>query len=744
MKLTLKNFGCHRAYTLETPDKGLILLSGESGRGKSTMFRAIAYALFGKVRQPCHFGTTSCSVSLSWQLPDETNIQIIRTTKPNTLKVHVNEDEYEGDSAQGTIETILNTSAKTFELATYCPQGTNASLLSSSPADQLAFLQSLADTGSSNEIKMRLRKQLSDNLSTQEKIRTTLDVKRDEVMRYEKLGSGNHIENESDSSVSDIQQLITKEREREKSIRTKISTQKSLLATSLKNIEFYKDALAKKESNERELRVLKEMNLKPIQPSELASLNDRGRMLQGHLNKIIERDSLLRTRIELNRLKEEHFKSLEEKISELSQYILSDDEEEDEEFEYSPEDVEEAKETFNSLCLFLKTQKEFQGVEMTIENVYDILMKHMPVYSCPCCSKHLAFENNTLVERTANGVLTLAFYELSSILEAYLYTPDESSVKMKRNASRQNRIKINEYREEIEKEVIPLSLYTQIKQNTENINNYSSTHGTEDATRRDIEENQNDIANIKAQMAEYSRISKRIQFLEDELLKCDNIPDSDEPTRINALLFSLNEEIALVSSRLEKLADELRIAEGREKMKRIQEQYLFTVNEVKVLSENLRHLIDTHAKLIKLQSITVKAEMITLERMIDILNSTASIYLNEMFEDKIDILLQTRRELLSGDERDKISLRVFYRGMEYNSIDHLSGGERQRANLAFLLAVCNIVGTPLLLLDECLNSLDEETHMSIVDYIRTFTENRLILVVSHEALEGKFDDIIEI
>jgi ABC-type transport system involved in cytochrome bd biosynthesis fused ATPase/permease subunit len=87
---------------------------------------------------------------------------------------------------------------------------------------------------------------------------------------------------------------------------------------------------------------------------------------------------------------------------------------------------------------------------------------------------------------------------------------------------------------------------------------------------------------------------------------------------------------------------------------------------------------------------------------------------------------------------------VVYKGAAYSSLDQLSGGERQRCNLAFILAVNDIVGSPFLLLDECLNNLDGETHAEILDFLRQACYGKLVLVVAHEAAIAKFDEVVTV
>lgn len=86
---------------------------------------------------------------------------------------------------------------------------------------------------------------------------------------------------------------------------------------------------------------------------------------------------------------------------------------------------------------------------------------------------------------------------------------------------------------------------------------------------------------------------------------------------------------------------------------------------------------------------------------------------------------------------------IKYKGYTYTSFDELSGGETQLCELAFMLAVNDMVNSPLLFLDECLNNLDEEINAEMLEYLREFSENKLTLVVSHEAVTGIFDRVIE-
>ena len=63
--LTLKNFSYHKEARFEINENAITLFSGESGSGKTTIFRALAYAFFGsRIRSIASFDKKSCTVTL--------------------------------------------------------------------------------------------------------------------------------------------------------------------------------------------------------------------------------------------------------------------------------------------------------------------------------------------------------------------------------------------------------------------------------------------------------------------------------------------------------------------------------------------------------------------------------------------------------------------------------------------------------------------------------------------------------
>jgi DNA repair exonuclease SbcCD ATPase subunit len=238
----------------------------------------------------------------------------------------------------------------------------------------------------------------------------------------------------------------------------------------------------------------------------------------------------------------------------------------------------------------------------------------------------------------------------------------------------------------------------------------------------------------------YTTSTSRISEISKMLETCVNLPSEKEHAKLKTLVMNLAEE---TTEKVDEHSDLVTRLNDAEKLERAYKLSHHLAQKTKLLKET-EHKMKQSQNLIRgaesLQTIAVKAELTTLNHTIRVLNDTAAIYLSEMFDDPIDIRFSTTKELKSGKEKAQVAVKCCYKGSVYDNIEQLSGGERQRANLAFLLAVCQMVGTPILLLDECLNSLDGETHLSIVDHIKRFSMEHLVIVVSHEAIEGKFDN----
>lgn len=177
------------------------------------------------------------------------------------------------------------------------------------------------------------------------------------------------------------------------------------------------------------------------------------------------------------------------------------------------------------------------------------------------------------------------------------------------------------------------------------------------------------------------------------------------------------------------------------------ETYQKYLEEVAVLEKRIKRTnakldeINDHLEgLYGLEETGKEAEILALEETVKSINEHARIYLDQMFEEPIFVRLQCVKER-GGKKGLKLQMNtsIDYQGNTYQDIDELSGGERQRCDVAFLLAVNDMLGGKLLLLDECLNNLDSSVNTEVLALIRDSCSHKLIIVVSHEAIRGVFD-----
>ena len=158
MKLKLKNFRCYEDEAFDFGEKGLTLLSGSSGKGKTTLLMAIDFALFGSGTKIVANGKKSCSVELEFG-----GLKIVRKKGPNHLLVN---DKYEDAAGEAIIQEKFG---KIFNSVSYIPQNLKKTFVLMSPTDRLEFLETFAfkdfDVSSLKDRAKAVIKESNDTLS---------------------------------------------------------------------------------------------------------------------------------------------------------------------------------------------------------------------------------------------------------------------------------------------------------------------------------------------------------------------------------------------------------------------------------------------------------------------------------------------------------------------------------------------------------------------------------------------------
>ena len=143
----------------------------------------------------------------------------------------------------------------------------------------------------------------------------------------------------------------------------------------------------------------------------------------------------------------------------------------------------------------------------------------------------------------------------------------------------------------------------------------------------------------------------------------------------------------------------------------------------------------------------LEAESIAMLNIISSINTHAQVYLESFFPDNpISVRLVSFKETKKGKnitKKPQLNLNIEYKGMEAD-LTSLSGGESSRVILAFTLALGEMFNTPIMLLDECTASLDQELTGEVIDGIRNNFNGKLVIVIAHQEIKGSYDTVVEI
>lgn len=173
------------------------------------------------------------------------------------------------------------------------------------------------------------------------------------------------------------------------------------------------------------------------------------------------------------------------------------------------------------------------------------------------------------------------------------------------------------------------------------------------------------------------------------------------------------------------------------------EKYDSFQNKIKGLKKEEKVNKDKYASSTLLKEKILEAESIAIMNVIDSINTHAQIYLECFFPDNpMSVRLLPFKET-KKNKKPQINLEIEYKGMECD-INMLSGGELSRVILAFTLALADMFNTPILLLDECTASLDQDLTTTVFNSIREHFNGKLVIIIAHQVVTGVFDKTIKL
>jgi DNA repair exonuclease SbcCD ATPase subunit len=759
MKLELKNFKCWTNNTFEIPDKGIVLLSAESGTGKSSLLDAIAWVLFGNIKSTLSLGATTGHVKLWYE-----DMYILRSKRPNRLVLKYKNKEYEDDSAQYKIEELFGTN---FEIVSYIKQDNTNSFCRISPSEKTDFIEKsifhntdvkLMKSRVKDLVKEREMKlvELQSRLSVMEKFQVEKPVltrfpiacdqsKYEEtVTKYNKLFDNvetKRLELEKDISYNRIDRT-SKEIEAE-------------ITEKQKHIDYFTEEIT-----------LKNHELTDMSFDESVYQN----LIQ--IKKNIER---FREKCVLER----ELQSISQTIKENEEQAWKEQEKIKKKLSDIPDNVHEEFETIEE---YLKTHKQREKVSEQLSDLKNVtqelintLKKEQDEYdlkngvevNCPSCNSDLVYLKTRLHKRSSSVKSAtdkrkdIEKYEKKLIKKNMLekeYTElTEQYDEWHEQSDIEDHLKELQDKIQLKKELeYRLSQETNLSSNKKLLKKQQELQTDlrryADITEiKNIDENEiiTQIADIELKKQTVNRLNNDIKSLtnkkaglENEIGCLENKLDKavKKETVIDRCKLE-HKELTEKKDKYQKILTQIekwrKSVEEVNKWEKYRNELSFVKSETDVVKEKLESVYTIKSKIIE-------AESICTSNFINVLNTHTQAYTDSFFkQNTILVNLQRQKVSKKGNEKPQLNITVSYKGNE-TDMSILSGGEKDRIDLAFTLALSEIFKSKVLLLDECISSLDHSNSENVIEGLRELYKGKLVVVVAHQVNEGLFDHVVKL
>jgi exonuclease SbcC len=814
MRIRLKNFLCYEDKTFDFGDKGVALLSGPSGAGKTSILRGIFFALFGDGTKVQAYGKTSCQVELDFD-----GMNIIRTKRPNRLVVN---EVYEDASAQ---EIINKKFGDTFKTSGYIQQNNLSSFILMSPIDKLAFLEKFAfrdvDLG---KIKGRCKAHISKRHDELLGVVSQLDMAKnvlDEMelpneikfpLKCNKNQREKTIKNEN-VRFKNCTILIHRSQKVKNTISNEINALKVLEATLQSRKETYKDLVSNLENIEVEINE----QISYEGDEELAMHQKRLDSMIAMREMYIKEDQLADNLSKLEEMRKEEILGLEEEQKNIDDALWK---------EYTKKDLQgtiadlkncltdmDKVETLRNESKRCKVNQEryeehkndldqhTQELEDK-QRLHDKLLAQQELYSCPCCAAKLRLLNEELlladnvdeeeieadIDTVIEEIQSLKYLisklqriipneenklerqkeievEISKLLSSYEDIPEVQGIRDDIEYLREyqaSQTELEKKKREIEKNIknekFSLS-YSTFKRSIESLHEQvdelrekgegcsEGTMNEEDLRKKIIEQKQTqtkleELENRKDKMIDERDRCKKIldKAKKKHIEEYEEIRDEDE------LEENVNKEEKKINDQQNKRMKHEHNLKQIDDWQHYQEELEnYQVWEVKVetLEKKEKEARNEYAASTMLRDKILEAESIAMINIIESINLHARVYLDSFFTvHPISVQLQPFKQTKKSI-KPNINIQIEYKGMEAD-MNMLSGGELSRVILAYTLALAEMFNTPLLLLDECTASLDQDLTSIVFNSIRANFNGKMTLIIAHQVVTGTFDKSIRL
>lgn len=717
MIITLYNFRCYYGkHSIKIDDTNITLLSGESGKGKTSILMAFYFAITGSAPlKVISDGCDSCWVEVEFvNIKNSDQCTIHRSKRPNKVSIKVNDVILDEQFAQNYINRYFG---KHFEITSYIQQQYYKSFLFLSPSEKLdileklCFLKDLKDSEEDDEFNPEhLKQKCLDNYK--EINHKLLQIK----------GEYNIIDNLCKNIITEPEPLM------ESQDLGRLEELQKKLQDIEKNINMF-HSRATLDENIKDISNQIETNKKLLKNSDdLPPYDESTLKEQLHNMKMIKELELLI----LTTPKSFQDYTKEDCMIMFDEYKLN---------------IQKMKE-YNTLLTKLKDHKHNKhNLTRLHDKRKEISRTSEGIYNCPSCKSVLTLMDKQLHINHKNISDTIDPKEKEELLRD-IDSQIEKLTKIT-NVQDEYKIQLDKLSEDLDEDV-DLDELLEEYSNLENyyrkncdleIKNQHNQERLESIIRKQIVINldEKDINKYINIMNEQKNINERLVFLERQ--------KENYQKQLNT--YQLEKDINTYLSQKEYYLSEINnIKEFKYKYqiysikKKEYEEYITNLQKSKDYKKQILSLEEKLENISELKKIILKTESDIIQRRTRNISDLVNVYISQMFSEPIQINLYTTKKTNTNNEKVQIQLEVFYKNMKCD-IGILSGGEQARLNLAFILAFAYLWETPILLLDECTSNLDQNLTEVVLEHISNVGIPKIILI-AHQVIEGNFTQILKL
>ncbi|MCZ6155520.1 SMC family ATPase [Campylobacter ureolyticus] len=774
-KLTLKNF---KKYAYEEFDfsDGITGIVGKNGSGKSTIFDAISFALFGYLKNKKELvknsnadENESVEVKLDFLIGSDAYIVIRTYTGKNLISkdsIYKNDNPIASDtsSVNEEILNLIKMNRKIFENTVFARQKDLITLSEGSTQDRKKMMRKLLGLEKLDTITENLQKEIKD-LSSQIGIISVLSddekTKMSENIKKHK--------DENDAINKEIEELckeknklknryieINKELLELKDIKNsedKINTYKNQIQNyekelkdlknkqnSLQNLKQYNDDYNELEQKIKQLNELKSKN--SIKNEKEKNFNNQKNNLDSQQKNLKLKKEEIKKIIKNYKILNKNYDNNEEKLKDLSEKIKGID-----------KDINTAEERINV------AKEAIQKAETQKDNIQKIGKNA----SCPTCSRPLQDEYDGVISSLTKTINDLSQNKISDERKNIeKYQSELKSVEEEKNNIEKEIKDHDAKKNELEKGLLN---YNKDKENIIKIKNEIKTLNEELEVFKNINydenyhnkviENQKKLEPKKDEYITTLEVIKGIPKVEG-VIKDLNSKISEEN---NKLLGIQENNSSLKYDEKEFNNKNLEKEELEEKIKELDKK---TDDKNKDLNNNTKILSQIEAdeknnikneekkeELINKKDINDKIKNF-LEKFKTYINSTISPRISTIASDMFSKITNKKYDLIEID--NDFDFFIYDEGKKYD-IKRFSGGEIDLANLVIRIAISEVAAelngintTEFLAFDEIFGSQDEERREGILNAFNAIKEKySQVFLISHEQdIKDAFENIIEL